>query len=139
MANEVPLLCPSCHTSRTSCSCHRRNNDPLHPALDEAKAFIEETRFFGHEAQETAFVLIQSARCQATQDLLAHRIDGFSKNRIDRDCERLIARAKGKLFGTSQRMSEHRSKGTVSKSDGLSNVDRLKLHLNLYMPKVVAG
>lgn len=83
--------------------------------------------------------MIQSARCQATQDLLAKRIDGFVKKRIDEDCEKLILRCKGKVFGTAQRMIENDQKGKRPKSDGLSNVDRLKAALHLYTPHVING
>lgn len=68
--------------------------------------------------------------------LLARKLDGFDKIRIDRDCDRLEATAKGKVFGTAQKMRERElaSKGGPKRADvsNLSNMERIQRHAALY-------
>lgn len=135
---ERPTLCPNCHKKPIGCSCHRRNNDPIHPELHHVVAFIDETKYFGAKAQDEVLKLVADVRAKSTRALVARKLDGFEKIRIDRDCDRLEARAKGKVFGTAQKMREREmaSKGGPKRGVGevLSNIERIQRHAALYTP-----
>lgn len=136
MALEKAKLCLTCHKNPIACSCHRRNRDPIHTELAHVVCFMEETRYFGVAAQTETLTMIAAVRTRTTRMLLARKLDGFDKIRIDRDCDRLEATAKGKVFGTAQKMRERElaSKGGPKRADvsNLSNMERIQRHAALY-------
>lgn len=127
--------CTLCGFARDSrlCDClsRVRSNDPIHEELQDAEDFIRETRFFGNDAKDEAFELILAGRQRVLADIANGKIfDGNILKKVDRDVETLKTRAKGKLFATAQKLSE-RPRKTAQQTDGLSNVERLQLRLNI--------
>jgi hypothetical protein len=106
-------VCTLCGYNRNSrlCTCLERvrNHDPFHPLLANIEISIRENRYFGKKAFEQALEEIQAARCAFMSDYAGdnrRHSDGWDIKRIDEQAKRLVLIAKGKLFGTAQRMRE---------------------------------
>jgi hypothetical protein len=96
-----------------------RNNDPFHPLLADIETNIRDNRYFGRDALEQALQDIQSARASFMSDYVGENrrgSDGWDIKRIDEQAQRLVAIAKGKLFGTILRGRESNSGQSASQS-----------------------
>lgn len=113
-------VCILCGFNRDSkhCTCLTRpkNNDPFHPLFADIETDIRDNRYFGHDALERALQDIQSARASFMSDYVGENrrgSDGWDVKRIDEQSKRLVAIAKGKLFGTILRGRESKDAHTA--------------------------
>ncbi len=114
-------MCGKLRDRECSCLQRVRNNDPIHPSLAVAEAFITDTRYFGNDALDDAMALIASARRDAIEATSQRLMDGFTCKRIDQDAHRLVERAKGKLYGTRQRLAEQNTNSAKGKKENIQS------------------
>lgn len=113
-------VCRLCGMNRDSklCTClaRPRNNDPFHPLLADIETNIRDNRYFGRTALQDALQDIQAARASFISDYTGENrrgSDGWDIKRIDEQSQRLVAIAKGKLFGTILRGRESKDTHTA--------------------------